>query len=80
MKIKTGTIVRTVVLIITLANTVLSGMGISILYFIPSIILGIAGVPSYAINLIWTLPFALAAWLICRWVLKKGGRKFETLS
>ena len=60
--------------------TVLSGMGISILYFIPSIILGIAGVPSYAINLIWTLPFALAAWLICRWVLKKGGRKFETLS
>ena len=44
------------------------------------IILGIAGVPSYAINLIWTLPFALAAWLICRWVLKKGGRKFETLS
>lgn len=60
--------------------TVLSGMGISILYFIPSIILGIAGVPSYAINLIWSVPFALAAWLICRWVLKKGGRKFETLS
>ncbi len=59
--------------------SVLAGMGISFLFFIPSILFSIAGVPAWVLNLIWSAPFALVAWLIYRYIMKKGGKKFETL-
>ncbi|CDE03718.1 putative uncharacterized protein [Anaerotruncus sp. CAG:390] len=57
-----------------------AGMGISLLYFVPAIALAVFGIPSWAVNLVCTLPFALVAWLMFRYIMKKGGRKFETLS